>query len=205
MLRHITLFFFFALLASSLCAQTKVIIVVKDMQGERLAYPEISIGDALHRMGSEQGTLEILPQAIRRNDTLTVRYLGYKPSKLLLDSLVLSKSLITVNLEEETYQLAPVTIVSNAFSSEAYFQQRLKSTLRPYTHKYFFDLLFAYQKRGARRNYLQGKSCRTFTSRAHSARFHQLRMFGYDGGNRKVSYAINAHNGGKPPHSECVL
>ena len=146
MLPHIILFSFFALLATSLYAQPKVTIVVSDMQGERLAYPEISIGDALHRMGSEQGTLEILPQAIRRNDTLTVRYLGYKPSKLLLDSLVLSKSLITVNLEEETYLLDPVTIVSNAFSSEAYFQQRLKRALRPYTHKYFFDLLFLIKK-----------------------------------------------------------
>ena len=52
------------LLVTPLYAQQKVRIEVCDMQGIRLAYPELSIGNYFHRMGSEQGTLEFAPQSV---------------------------------------------------------------------------------------------------------------------------------------------
>lgn len=133
------------LLVTPLYAQQKVRVEVCDMQGIRLAYPELSIGNYFHRMGSEQGTLEFAPQSVRLNDTLTVKYLGYKPAKVLLDAHRLADSLLKVNLEEESYLLDSVTIVSNQFSSEEYFRRRMKKSLRPYLRKHFFDLDFTYQ------------------------------------------------------------
>lgn len=139
------LIFLFLLLVTPLYAQPEVIIEVCDTQGVPLAYPEILIGNYFHQMGGEQGRLSIPPESVHLNDTLTVRYLGYKPAKILLDASRLSRSPIKVSLEEESYLLEAVTVVSNRFSSEAYFQQRLKKSLRPYTRKHFFDLLFSFQ------------------------------------------------------------
>ena len=80
------LIFLFLLLVTPLYAQPEVIIEVYDTQGVPLAYPEILIGDYFHQMGGEQGRLRIPPESVRPNDTLTVRYLGYKPAKILLDA-----------------------------------------------------------------------------------------------------------------------
>ena len=136
------LFSLFPLLITPLYAQQKVTIEVRDTQGVRLAYPEIVIGDYFHRMGSEQGTLEIDPQALHLNDTLTVRYLGYKPTKVVLDAPRLTQTPIKINLDEESYILDAVTIVPSNFSSEDFFQQCLKKALRSYSRVYFSDLHF---------------------------------------------------------------
>lgn len=127
---------------AQLYAQRVLTIAVCDTQGNTLPYPEIIIGAELHRVGTKDGTLEVALDAIKLHDLLIVKYMGYKAAQIQLDGMILSKGLVNVRLEEETYLLDPVLVRPSNFSAEEYFQKRKKDRLLPYHRKYFFDLDF---------------------------------------------------------------
>lgn len=136
----------FLLFLSPLYAQQRLTVEVMDVQGNRLAYPEVSVGNYWHRVGNERGTIEIPISPTSINDTLSVKYLGYRAFKRRLDTALLSRSPLKVSLEEESYLLDSVMVLPNDFSAEELFQQRLKKSLRLYSHPFFFDLHFTVKK-----------------------------------------------------------
>lgn len=152
MKRKIYVFLLMMCVITQLHAQKKLTIAVSDTQGNRLPYPEIVIGADFHRVGTEQGTLEVSSDAIRLHDLLTVKYMGYKTTQIPLDSIHLSNGVIHVNLEEDTYLLDPVIVLSGKFSAEKYFKKQKKNLLLPYYNKYFFDLNFVFEN-GSSKNH----------------------------------------------------
>lgn len=134
--------FFFV---TSLYSQDKVTIAVFDTQGNALSYPEIILGTYLHRIGTEKGTLDIPLQLFNTGDTLTVKYLGFKTSRTLLDSVLHSNNVIKITLEEDYFMLDPVIVTPKDFAGERYFQQKIKNSLTPYSRKYFFDVDFIFK------------------------------------------------------------
>lgn len=131
--------------ATSLYAQQKVTIIVSDTRGNALSYPEIILGTHVHRVGTAEGTLDVPLQSFNTGDTLIVKYLGYKTSKILLDDVLHLKNAIDVKLEEDSFLLDPVIIRPSNFSGEKYFQQKIKDALVPYSRKYFFDVDFIFK------------------------------------------------------------
>lgn len=130
--------------ATSLCAQDKITIAVVDTHGNALSYPEIIVGTDLHRVGTEKGTLDIPLQLLNSGDTLTVKYLGFKTSRTVLNGAVLSDKLLRIILEESSFVLNSVVVSPSDFSGERYFQEKIKSSLTPYSGKYFFDVSFTF-------------------------------------------------------------
>lgn len=143
--RNLFVFLLISLLVAPLYSQQKVTIAVFDAQGKALSYPEIILGAYVHRVGTEKGTLEIPLQLFNTGDTLTVKYLGYKTSKTLIDDALRSANAIKVKMEEDSFLLDPIVVRPSDFSGERYFQQKIKDALVPYTRKYFFDADFTFK------------------------------------------------------------
>lgn len=143
--RNLFVFLLVSLLVAPLYSQQKVTIAVFDAQGNVLSYPEIILGAYVHRVGTEVGTLDIPLQLFNTGDTLTVKYLGYKTSKTLLDDALRSTNVIKVKMEEDSFLLDPVVVRPSDFSGESYFQQKIKDALVPYARKYFFDADFTFK------------------------------------------------------------
>lgn len=155
------------LYVTSLYSQNKVTIAVFDTQGNSLSYPEIILGAYLHRVGTEKGTLDIPFQLFNSGDTLTVKYLGFKTSRTLLDSALYVNNMIKITLEEDYLMLDPVIVTPSDFTGERYFQQKIKNSLTPYSRKYFFDVDFLFKNQDqAEKTYVGtavGNSRRTAT------------------------------------------
>lgn len=111
----------------------KLTVAVFDTQGNRLSYPEIIIGTGFHKIGTENGTLEMPLKTLKLKDLLTVKYLGYKTTQIPLDSVLLSNDLINVNLEEDSYLLDSIVVRPSGFSAEKYFRQKKRT--------YFFPII----------------------------------------------------------------
>lgn len=147
------------LFAKSLNAQEKYTVVVCDTQGNRLPYPEVIIGDEFHRVGTKEGKIEISIKTDNQQDTITVKYLGYKTGNFILDSLLLynNDKEVRVMLEETTYLLDSVIVTPNGFSGEDYFQEKKKNLLLPYYRRYYFDSDFTFKLFGEKSQNLIGK------------------------------------------------
>lgn len=131
--------------AIQVLAQDKITIAVSDTSGNSLPYPEVKIGKNFHRAGTINGTIEVPTDLFAANDSLTVKYIGYKTAQILLSPITIAKGVITINLEEETYFLDPLIVSPSEYSSDSYFRKRKKWLLLP-CRKYFFDLDFKYNK-----------------------------------------------------------
>lgn len=133
-------------------AQEKITITVSDTSGNSLPYPEVKIGKDFHRAGTINGTIEVPLDLFTPNDSLTLKYIGYKTVQLLLDPLTISQGVITLNLEEESYFLDPIIVSPSEFSSDMYFKKKKKWLLLP-CRKYFFDMDFTYNKSDSKDHY----------------------------------------------------
>ena len=144
----LSIWFLMTLFAGTIYAkgQETVTITVSDTQGDRLPYPEVMAGPHFHRVGGADGTIEVPLSAFNLNDTLTIKYLGYQTAQILLDSIAVSKSVITAALEEEPYVLDGLVVRPSAYSSDEYFQKKKKNLLLPYYRRYFWDLEFTYDR-----------------------------------------------------------
>lgn len=126
-------------------AQEKITITVSDTSGHRLPYPEVMIGRDFHRAGTLDGTIEVPIDLFAPNDSLIVKYIGYKTAQFLLDPSAISKGVIIINLKEESYFLDPIIVSPSEFSSDKYFKKKKKWLLLP-CRKYLFDMDFTYNK-----------------------------------------------------------
>lgn len=147
---------------TSLYSQEKVTIAVFDTQGNALSYPEVILGTYVHRVGTEKGTLDIPLQFFNPGDTLIVKYLGFKTSRVLLDDILCSKNMIKIALEEDSFLLDPVIVTPSNFSGKKYFDSRIKNSLTPYSHKYFFDVDFVFKDQDQVENTYEGKTVGKF-------------------------------------------
>ena len=141
-----------------LYAQDKVTIAVSDIQGNVLPYPEVILGTSVHRVGTERGTLDIPLQLFNLGDTLIVKYLGFKSSRILLNDVQSSNNVIKVALEEKPFLLDPVIVTPSNFSGEKYYRSKIKNSLTPYSRTHLFDVGFVFKTQDQVVNTYVGKT-----------------------------------------------
>lgn len=152
----------------SLYAQDVVTLSVYDTQGNSLPYPEIVIGNIVHRVGTEKGTLEIPRQYFNVGDTVKVKYLGFKTSELLIDDISKTRNDIKVSMEAEAFLLDPVIVTATNFSGDNYFEQRIKNSPAPHSRKYFYDIEYVFKDQSQIEKTYVGKAegyCRNSTTK----------------------------------------
>jgi len=80
-----------------LFSQNTFTIHVTNKLKESLAYPEISIPNIIHRIGANNGKLILNKDVIKLGDTILVRYMGYEPKYVPLNSELLASDSVNIS------------------------------------------------------------------------------------------------------------
>lgn len=98
---------------------------------EPLEYPEISIPNKLHRIGTNNGKLIVNTDIIEVGDSILVRYMGYEPKNVIIDNKLIASDSINISLDEKLFLLEPIVVSRNDFNAEAFFKKKKKNLLLP--------------------------------------------------------------------------
>lgn len=122
------LFFYFSFFGYS---QNTFTIHVTNQLKEPLEYPEISIPNKLHRIGTNNGKLIVNTDIIEVGDSILVRYMGYEPKNVIIDNKLIASDSINISLDEKLFLLEPIVVSRNDFNAEAFFKKKKKNLLLP--------------------------------------------------------------------------
>jgi hypothetical protein len=111
---------------------------------EPLEYPEISIPNKIHRIGANNGKLILNKDVVKLGDSILVRYMGYEPKYVAINSELLSSDSINISLDEKNFLLEPIVVGKNNFNAEAFFKKKKKNLLLPYFKEYHFNADFEF-------------------------------------------------------------
>lgn len=135
------LFFYFSFFGYS---QNTFTIHVTNQLKEPLEYPEISIPNKLHRIGTNNGKLIVNTDIIEVGDSILVRYMGYEPKNVIIDNKLIASDSINISLDEKLFLLEPIVVSRNDFNAEAFFKKKKKNLLLPYFKEYHFNADFEF-------------------------------------------------------------
>lgn len=104
-------------------SQNTFTIHVTNQLKEPLEYPEISIPNKIHRIGANNGKLILNKDVVKLGDSILVRYMGYEPKYVAINSELLSSDSINISLDEKNFLLEPIVVGKNNFNAEAFFKK----------------------------------------------------------------------------------
>jgi len=78
-------------------SQNTFTIHVTNQLKEPLEYPEISIPNKIHRIGANNGKLILNKDVVKLGDSILVRYMGYEPKYVAINSELLSSDSINIS------------------------------------------------------------------------------------------------------------